>query len=90
LHARIAHGVHQLLPRTAAIELKQLNIAEQPITINHLQIIARNLDQIVVLVALAALCFTALIVTGHRDETQTHMPQSVHACRYYHCEEKRF
>jgi hypothetical protein len=57
----IAHGV-QLLPRTAAIELKQLNITEQPSTISYLQIVARNLDQIRRIdFVLAALCVTALI-----------------------------
>jgi Ni,Fe-hydrogenase I cytochrome b subunit len=63
LQAVAANGV-QLLPRTAAFELKPPNTTEQPTTISYLQTVAHNLDQIRHIdFMLAALCFTALILT---------------------------
>jgi hypothetical protein len=64
LQAIAAHGV-QLLPRTAAFESKLPCTTEQPITFNYLHMVACNLDQIRHIdFVLAALCFTALILTN--------------------------
>jgi hypothetical protein len=62
LQAVAAHGA-QLLPRTAAFDLKSPNTTEQPTTISYLQIVASILEQIRYIdFVLAALCFAALIL----------------------------
>jgi hypothetical protein len=63
LQAVATHGV-QLLPRTAAFDLKSSDTTAQPTTISYLQIVASNLEQIGHIdFVLAALCFAALILT---------------------------
>jgi hypothetical protein len=64
LQAVATHGV-QLLPRTAAFDLKSSDTTiAQPTTISYLQTVASNLEQIRHIdFVLAALCFAALILT---------------------------
>jgi hypothetical protein len=63
LQAVATHGA-QLLPRTAASELKAPDVTPQPSTNSYLQIVANSLEQIRHIdFALAILCFVALILT---------------------------